>query len=584
MDTPVPVQQEEDRWMRDVFRGDKMPEFTLSAVIAGVAIGVLVMAENVYMGLKTGITEAGSLLAAILSFALFRMMRKNFSILENNLTQSISSASGSIGIIVSVVPAMELLGHKLTPFSMFIWVLAVALFALLMAVPLRRRLIVEEQLTFPTGTACASTLTAMHSHGDGAIEKAKALGSAGLLAGIITWFRDGIPAIIPSVTFFPGSISGFSMEQLSLGVYWSPLVLGIGLLVSLKIGLSLLLGTALTWGVLGPWLANAHVIEKLSQTQVTHWTMWPAIGLMLASGFTSLAMKGGLISRTFRSMMRVSVGGNNLVEFPFSLWAGMLLVVLVFLLVITQVLFQIPWWLGLLAVIFAFAFSLVAMRAYGETDLNPVGTMGHANQILSSALMPGQAVANLAGGGVAAGCSDVAADLMQVLKTGHIVGASPRRQVIGQMIGVSVGSLIAVVTYLAVTQTYGLGSDAMPAPGAMPWSGMAKLLAEGSVALPPFSITAGLIGLAAGILIAVLEKRPVGKYLPSPFGVGIGLLVPGFIALSIFFVTVLGYIVERKFEGVSSRFQVSIASGAIAGEAIIGVLISILTMIGVLAG
>ncbi len=585
MDAPVvQPQQEEERWLHEVFRGDKMPEFTFPAVAAGVLIGVLVMAENVYMGLKTGITEAGSLLAAILSFALFRAIRKNYSILENNLTQSISSASGSIGIIVSVVPAMQMLGHTMSATAIFIWVAVVALLALLMAVPLRRRLIVEEQLTFPTGTACASTLTAMHSHGDGAVGKAKALGITGLLAGIVTWFWDGVPTIIPTVTSLPGSLAGFSMEQLSLGVYWSPLVLGIGLLIGLKIGLSLLLGGLLTWGVFGPWLVNAHVIDKLSHTEVTHWTMWPAIGLMVASGFASLAMKGGLISRTFRSMMRVSVGKNELIEFPFKMWLAMLLVVLVLLLVVTQLLFQIPWWIALLTAVFAFAFSLVAMRAYGETDLNPVGTMGHANQILTGAMMPGQAIANLAGGGVAAGCSDVSADLMQVLKTGYIVGASPRRQIVGQMIGVLTGSLIAVITYLAVTRTYGLGSEAMPAPGALPWSGMAKLLAEGSVALPPFSLTAAMIGVVAGILISLLEKSRAGKFLPSPFGLGIGLVVPGFISLSICLVTVIGFVLEKKFVNFSSRYQVPIASGAIAGEAIVGVIISLLTMVGVLAG
>lgn len=577
------VDLEEAQWRDQVFLGDKVPELTPRAIAAGMLLGVLIMSENVYMGLKTGITEAGSILSAILCFAFFRSIRTSCSVLENNTAQTISSAAGSIGIVVSVVPALHLVGYTLTGFQIFLWVFLVAALGLLIAIPLRRQLIVVEKLTFPTGTACAATITAMHAKGEDAVGKAKALGLAGLISAAVTWFRDAVPIVIPTTSTLPLAIGRFSLEQLSLGIYWSPLVVGIGLLIGIRIGVSLLLGAAAGWVVLGPLLATNNVIGGIGHTDVTHWTMWPAIALMVASGFTSLAMKRGMIGRTFKSMRAVSYDRSNLIEFPFRVWAILLVVIVVALLLVMQLVLQLPVWLGAVAVVLSFVFSSVAIRAYGETDINPVGPMGHANQIAAGMLSPGSPVTNLAAGGVAAGCSDVSADLLQVLKTGYLVGASPRRQVSAQFIGVAVGAIVSVLVYSAVTGVYGIGTENVPAPGAIPWSGMATLLSKGTAALPPFSLSAIIIGGLLGILLSMLEKSKLGKYIPSPFGMGLGLVVPGFISISIFLGSVVGFVMEKKFPSASERYLIPVASGGIAGEAIMGVLISILTILGLVS-
>jgi uncharacterized oligopeptide transporter (OPT) family protein len=228
--------------------------------------------------------------------------------------------------------------------------------------------------------------------------------------------------------------------------------------------------------------------------------------------------------------------------------------------------------------------ATVAMRAYGETDINPVGTMGHANQIAAGILAPGSATTNLAAGGVTAGCSDVSADLMQVLKTGTMLGATPRRQVYTQFIGVTVGAIVAVLIYSAVTQSYGIGTEAMPAPGAIPWVGMSKLLSQGTAALPSYGLTAILVGAVLGIVLTLLSKIRGLKYLPSPYAIGIGMVVPGFISFSIFLGALVGMIIERKAPKWAEQYLTPVASGGIAGEAILGVLISILAVFGILAG
>lgn len=557
-------------------------ELTPRAIAAGVVLGILVMTQNVYMGLKLGITEAGSILAAIVSFALFSAARSKLTMLENNIAQSISTAAGSIGIVVSMIPALQLAGYPLSAVQMVVLVVCIALLGLFFAIPLRRQIIVVEQLTFPTGTACATTITAMHAHGDDAGAKARALGLTGLVSGMITWFRDALPAVIPSTTS-SGAIMlrGYPLEQLSLGLYWSPLVVGIGLLIGIRAGLSLLLGALVAWGVLGPGLASSGMIDGTGHQAVTHWTMWPAIALMVASGFTSLALKGGVILRSFRSMKGATLGDDGGTEFPLRVWMAGIIVLVIAVVFSMNMILGLPVWLGCLAVVAAFLLASVAIRGYGETDINPVGTMGHANQILAGTLHPGNAITNLGAGGIAAGCSDASASLMQVLKTGHLLGASPKKQILGQIVGVVVGSIVAVAMYLVITSGASIGSEDIPAPGALPWSGMSTLLAKGTEALPAGGGTAVLAGALVGIVITLLERGRAGKFLPSPFGMGIGLVVPGFISVTICLASILGALLGRLLPGWSARYLTLVASGGIAGEAITAVLISILAASGV---
>jgi uncharacterized oligopeptide transporter (OPT) family protein len=310
--------------------------------------------------------------------------------------------------------------------------------------------------------------------------------------------------------------------------------------------------------------------------------MWPAIALMVASGFTSLALKGGVILRSLRAMKGASFVGSGGMEFPFRVWLPAILLVACAVIGAMHWILGVPFWLGIVAVLVSYILATVAIRGYGETDINPVGTMGHASQIVAGTLHPGNAITNLGAGGVAAGCSDSSASLMQVFKTGFLLGATPRRQILAQFIGVAVGSVVAVVIYLAVTSGVTIGSDELPAPGALPWSGMASLLAKGSDALPPYGLLAALIGAGAGIVITLLEKTRAGRFLPSPFGMGIGLVVPGFISVSIFVGSLVGTILEKAAPKWSAVYLTPVASGGIAGEAITAVVISILAVSGVL--
>ncbi len=560
----------------------QIPEFTFRAVLMGIILGILVMTQNVYMGLKTGITEAGSILSAILCFAFFRSFKMNLSILENNIAQTVSTAAGSIGIIVSVIPALHLIGYPLSGFQIFTFILLLGLLGIFFTIPLRKQMLILDKLTFPTGTACATTIKTMHVHAGEALGQAKALGITGLISAGITWFRDAIPTIIPSLTAIPLSISKFSFESLSLGIYTSPMILSVGLLVGIRIGISLLIGAILSWGIIGPILVDRQIIENIGHSEITHWTMWPAISLMVASGFTSLAIRSKIIIQSLKSMMSISTSRKELIDFPFRIWIVGIGTITFALVILLQIIFQIPFWIGFFAILFSFLLAMVAIRSYGETDINPVGTMGHANQIATGLISHGTSVTNLAAGGITAGCSDVSASVMQVFKTGYLLGANPLKQIYSQFIGILIGAVVSVFVFLTVTNTYGIGTENNPAPAAIPWSGMATFLSEGLDILPPYCLTAILFGSLLGITMTLLEKTPIKHVIPSPLGIGIGMVIPGFISLTLFIGSLVGKLIEKINKKWSEKYITSIASGGIAGEAIIGVLISILIAVSVL--
>jgi len=187
---------------------DRGPEFTVRAVVVGTFISLLVIAANIYMGLKIGFTEGCAILSAILCFAIVRGFGGRLTILENNIGQTLASGAATTGIMVSVIPALIMLGLPMGTFDTMAWIFMVSIVGVLYAVPLRKQYVVMEALPFPTGTACATTIRAMHAKGENALKQARVLGLTGLVSGVITWFRDGVPGIIPAMSMLPFQLAG----------------------------------------------------------------------------------------------------------------------------------------------------------------------------------------------------------------------------------------------------------------------------------------------------------------------------------------------------------------------------------------
>ncbi|HAL57505.1 MAG TPA: oligopeptide transporter, OPT family [Bacteroidetes bacterium] len=581
-DTLESIETEEQAWLKDVYQGDKLPELTAKVYVVGALLSILLIATNIYVGLKTGLTQSGSILASLLGFAVFKLIRVKSTVLENNNIMTMASAAGSLGIMVSAIPALILLGYSFSALQLFIWILLVNLLGVLFAVPLRKQFVAIEKLPFPSGTACAEAIKAMYAHGSDAVKKAKSLLVTSLAAGVVTWLRDGVPAIIPAMTNLPLTIGQYGLQQIRLGLNWSPMLVGVGFLVGARIGISLLLGAILGWVVLGTVLADAHIIESFGMRQIRNWNMWAAIALMVSAGFTALALRGGTIVRAFRSMKEARLEGSRSIEFSLSLWLGSILVAAIAISLVMQTIFQIPVWMTLLAVVVAYLFSILAVRAYGETDMNPVGAMGYATQIVYGAVAPGNMMTCVMTAGITASGANQSADMMQDFKTGYLLGATPKRQTYAQLAGAAVGSVVAVPIFFALTGAYGIGSDSLPAPSAVSWSGMAQLFSKGFDALPSFTLIGVLGGLLVGILLTLLENSKARRFVPSPYGVGIAMIMPADFSIMIFLGSMVKLLLDKKFARWMEDYSISLASGLLVGESIIGVVISVLAVMGLI--
>jgi uncharacterized oligopeptide transporter (OPT) family protein len=244
-------------------------------------------------------------------------------------------------------------------------------------------------------------------------------------------------------------------------------------------------------------------------------------------------------------------------------------------------LFQIPWWAGVIAVPLAVVMGFVAARVTGETDVTPTKALGPVTQLLYGVITPGNLSGNIMSANVTGGIGLHAADLLTTLKTGWLLGASPRVQFHAQLFGVLAGAAIVVPAYfLIIGQDPGaLGSEEWPAPSCLVWAGVSQAFAGGVGGLGSLARSAIVAGLLLGIALALLEKlapKPVRHLVPSPSGLGIAMVIPGSNAIAMFVGAFLAWAWRRWRQASADRYVTPIASGLIAGESLMGVVVALL--------
>jgi OPT family oligopeptide transporter len=510
-----------------------------------------------------------------------------YTTLENNITQTMASAGGSIGCIVNIIPALTLMGVDMPWWKIFLWVFFTSFLGVFFAVPLRKQVVVHEKLKFPTGTAAATTIEAMHAEGSDGMRKAIVLIVTGLIGATIKVFQDAfhkIPDMIPA-TFF--SIGKYKSEDLTMGVAISPMLFGAGFLVGLRVTITMMVMGLVTWLVIAPWLVDSGIVATLGYRNIIHWTMWPGIALMVTSGLTATVMRWKVFVNAFKSMRAAKDGENDALtdfkhlEVPMTLWAIGLSVSSLGLIIIMNMIFNIPILLAILSIFIAFFLSIIAVRATGETDINPVSSLGNITQIIFGAIHPGSTTTTLLTAGVTYSGASEAADMMQDLKTGYLVGATPKKQFYAQLIGLTIGALAAVPVYLAITSKYGIATKEMPALGAITASGVAKLVSSGTK-LPQYVDISLYISIIIGIIIPVIEKyKPkVAQFLPSAMGLGLAMVLPAFYAVVMFAGAFIQWLLSIKWKEIMEKYSVAIASGGIAGEGITGAVIAVIQVFG----
>ncbi len=601
-------------WLRDVYkRGAR--QLTVRAVISGMLIGMLMCLSNLYVVLKTGWSLGVTVTACIIAFALFSLLSKvgllkgQFSPLENNAMGSVASAAGYMtgGGNMAAVPALFVLTGAIpnTP-SLMVWFGVIAALGVFAAIPIKRQLINIEQLPFPTGIATAETITSLHeaAHAGEAGQKsnggkAKYLGGAALIGALIAILRDAkgrfMPFNLPDKIALPGlSWGGLPAMKWTVGIEGSLLLVGAGAIMGFRVCLSLVVGAVLTYGFLCPWLVREGIVASVEYKVMVTSTLWPAAAMMLAHGLTSFAFQWRSVLKSFSGLKNAFTKKKDAVademdEVECPAWwfpAGFLVFgpIVVLLMV---VLFGIPWWAALMALPLSVVMGVVAARVTGETDVTPTKALGPATQFIYGAVLPGNLTANVMGANVTGGVGLHSADLLTDLKSGYLLGANPRKQVIGQLFGVVAGALIVVPAFnLLIPEASVLGSDQFPAPGVQVWAGVSKALAVGVDAMHPTIRILALIGAVVGLVLALAEKllpKHFLPYIPSASGLGIAMVVPGWNAVSMFIGGASAEIVRRVKPDLASVAVVPVSSGFIAGESLLGIAIKGLIVAGVLA-
>ena len=577
-----------------------MPEFTPTALILGILLAVIFGGANAYLGLRVGMTVSASIPAAVISMGVIRIILKKDSILENNMVQTIGSAGESLAAgAIFTLPALYMWANEYGSVKMpsFLTISALAtaggIIGVLFMIPLRTALIVEEHgtLPFPEGTACAGVLLAGEEGGN----KSKLVFSGLGISAIYKFITDGMH-------LFPSEINWNikSYKGSAIGMDVLPALLGVGYICGARVASYMLSGAIIGWLVIMPAIymigsigdasivlfpATKEISAMLPSELWNNYIRYIGAGAVACGGILSLIKSLPLIVKTFkRALAGFGHKGGNLRtdrELPFSF-------VLVGVPLITAILVfvpQVPIGIvsALIIIFFGFFFATVSSRMVGVvgSSNNPVSGMAIATLLISTLILKWTGNTGIEGmtaaiaiGTVICIIAAMAGDTSQDLKTGYIVGSTPYKQQIGELIGsICSGLAIAGVLYL-LDKAWGFGTDQLPAPQAT----LMKMVTEGVMSgeLPWKLVFLGIF-LALAIEIIGIPVLPfaIGLYLPIHLSTPI--MAGGLIRL---------LVNKRKYKNDSHKHDaenrgILFSSGLIAGEGLIGILLAIFAIAGI---
>lgn len=556
-----------------------VPELTPRSIIVGLIVAAIIGCAYPYCVLKLGFGPNLSVVSAFFGFiALVLIMRAaGTNARENNIVQTMGTSAGQTAFMCVLLAAFDMLNTKgvLTPpihlgtAQIFFWLCSASLLGILLAVPMRRHYIDEENLTYADGMAAGETILVLHEgreKGAGA-PTVKALGVGGLLSGTLMIFTTAL-AWIPDTLFFPG------MQPMAIGFNLSLLSFGSGLLVGFRICLAMAIGTAISWFILPRYLFAHGMIEGLTYAQTLRWVMWPATGLMVAGGLTALALKWHLIAKTFRDLRSGTGARSGQREFPMKYVVIGSVIMTVVICLVQYFSMGIPVWLSFIAILLSLPLMLVALRVLGETNWGPISALSNMMQAIFAFISPGNVPVNMSSSGLTGTIAVTSEGLMQDFKAGQLIRSNPRSLTIAQLIAAPVGALATAVIYPVLRGRFGIGPEGLSSPISVKWAGFAELLTKGLSALPPGCLYGLVIGIVVGIVLTLLAEK-YGQAIPSPAAMGIGMLINAAVLMTF----ILGGVVQliwAKTEAKSEKdLRIPLASGLICGEAIVAVVLAI---------
>ena len=634
--------QKDQWWFEHVFRGD-MPQLTVRSALTGFLLGGLLAATSLYIGAKTGISIGVGLTSVLITFALFRLMGKTpmgggFTILENNCTQSITTAAGYVvtPLTTSFAAYMLVTGRILPAWQMILWTIVISILGVLVAFPLKRRFINEEQLPFPEGRACGVVLDALYTgSAEAGLFKTRLLAITTGLTAFLQWLMsDGWMKLLQFGVFrmdrwaglrepwhlqerldtyyytwaakASGAIPrilGTDIRQLGLRFTVDAALMGVGGLIGIRVATSCLIGAILNFVVLAPIMIQrgeirsytnaAGAVVAISRAEIVNqWALWWGVSMMVVGSLVSLFARPDLFRGLWRMLNQRRAPSSREVDplrkIELPLWLSYVGVpVFGFLGVwMGNAFFGVPWLAGFLSLPLILVLSVICTNSMALTSWTPTGALSKITQFTIGSLDRSNPASNLIPAGMTAEVASNAANLLSDIKPGYMLGAKPRQQAIGHVIGIVAGALAATpLFYLlflppnasGVRSTATLVTEQFAMPAAVQWKGVADLIAKGLGSLPASAMVAMAIAAIVALVFEGLRMRSRGRFPLSAVSIGLGAVLPPESTLAMWIGAFVFWWMGRKAVAGTPKHDLwvegcePICAGLISGAALIGI-------------
>jgi len=625
-------------WFENVFRGD-MAQLTIRSGLTGFLLGGVLAATALYIAAKTGITIGVGLTSVILAFALFRAMHAaglgaDFTILENNCTQSIATAAGyMVAPMTSALAAYMLVTGKIIPWShMIAWMCITSILGVLLAFPMKRRFINEEQLPFPEGRASGVVLDALYTGdaGEGML-KARLLGFTALFTGLYQavvsdgwmkllqfrilrldqwagmkepWtFHERLDtyyyAAVGKASQYIPTILGTDIRVLGLRLTLDAAMLGVGGLMGIAVATSCLLGAFVNFAILAPIMIQAGDIVArigpdgttvpISRAEIVNqWSLWWGVTMMVVGSLVSLLGRPEIFRGLFKRRAK-SDGPDVLKHIEFPLWISIVGVPVFSALGawVSHVFFGVPWLLTFISLPLILVLSVICTNSMALTSWTPTGALSKITQFSMGAIDRTNPASNLIPAGMTAEVASNAANLLSDIKPGYMLGGKPRQQAVGHVIGIFSGAIACVPLFFllflqpdaqGVRSVSTMVSDSFAFPAAMQWKGVAELITKGVGALPYSAVVSMIVAAVAAAAIEVARMVTKGRFLLSAVSIGLGVVLPPESTLAMWVGAMIFWMMKRRHATPGTKGNrvwvegmEPICAGLISGSALMGI-------------
>jgi uncharacterized oligopeptide transporter (OPT) family protein len=638
--------KKDDWWFKNVYRGN-VPQLTIRSGLTGFFLGAVLAATGLYIAAKTGIGLGVGLTSVMLSFAIFRSLHaaglsRDFTILENNCTQSIATAAGYMTqpLGASLAAYMLVTGRIIPWWQMLVWMVTVAILGVLVAFPLKRRFINQDQLPFPEGRACGVVLDALYTGGVAVgMFRARLLGLTALSAGLYQllisdgWMKllqfkllrmDRWAGLKQPWTFHDRldtyyytaaakfnllipRILGTDVRQLGLRLTLDAAMLGVGGLMGIRVATSCLLGALVNYAILAPIMIQrgdivqrtlaGGVVVPISRIEIVNqWALWWAVTMMVIGSLVSLLGRPEIFTTAFKSL-RASTPAKaattgaadpmRSIELPLGVSFVGVPIFCVLGASVTHSFFGVPWLLAFVSLPLILVLTVICTNSMALTSWTPTGALSKITQFTMGAIDRSNPASNLIPAGMTAEVAANAANLLSDIKPGYMLGAKPRQQALGHVIGIFSGALVCIPLFFllflppghdGVRSTATIVSEQFAFPAAMQWKGVAELIARGIANLPRSAVVSMIVAAACAAAIEITRIVAPERMPLSAVAIGLGVVLPPEYTLPMWVGAMVFWLMGRRYSSPGTRGYAywkegcePICAGLISGSALVGI-------------